>query len=57
MELLQHIFVTVVAAGAAGAVVWRVISAGKPGDAPAPSCGSCPTAKTIESRTGAARRG
>ena len=51
MELLQHIVVTIVALGAACVVVWRVVSAGRPDDGHAPPCGSCPTAKAIDSQT------
>jgi hypothetical protein len=59
MELLmQHALVTAVALGAAGLVVWRIVSQGRREDA-APPCASCPSAKAhaTESRTGAAPRG
>jgi hypothetical protein len=62
MELLQDVVVTLVAAGAAGVVVWRVVTAGK-SDAPEPPCATCAggpahrAAGPTESQTGAARRG
>jgi hypothetical protein len=45
MEALQHVFVTIVAAGAAAVVVWRVARAGRSQEGP--SCDTCPTARTI----------
>jgi hypothetical protein len=48
MELmLQHAFVTLVALGAAGVVVWRIATAGK-SESEEPPCGSCPTAKSLD---------
>jgi hypothetical protein len=58
MELVQHILVTMIAAGAAGVVVWRVATAGRAGGGgpPCASCGSGADHAPTESRTGAAPR-
>ena len=51
--LLQHAFVTLVALGAAGVVVWRIATAGT-SEGGEPPCTSCPTARDMraESRGG-----
>ena len=40
MDVFQHVLVTLVAAGAATVVVWRVVSAGR-SESSQPPCASC----------------